>query len=190
MFALLALHLVVGIAIIGFGRSLGRRAFAVAAVAPAAVLVWAATRWSGVVDGDPVTESYTWVSGLDIAVDLRLDAFALLMVAIVSGIGVLICIYALGYFAPHRHGNGHGDATHDSGEQGVGRLAGMLTLFAGAMLGVVLSDQLIGLFVFWELTSITSYLLIGNDDEARAPGPRRSRRCSSRAPAGWRCSPA
>ncbi len=166
MFALLALHLVVGIAIIGFGRSLGRRAFAVAAVAPAAVLVWAATRWSGVVDGDPVTESYTWVSGLDIAVDLRLDAFALLMVAIVSGIGVLICIYALGYFAPHGHGHGHGDATHDSGEQGVGRLAGMLTLFAGAMLGVVLSDQLIGLFVFWELTSITSYLLIGNDDES------------------------
>ena len=40
----------------------------------------------------------------------------------------------------------------------------MMTIFAGAMLGVVLSDHLIALFIFWELTSITSYLLIGNDD--------------------------
>ncbi|MET0661635.1 MAG: hydrogen gas-evolving membrane-bound hydrogenase subunit E, partial [Ilumatobacteraceae bacterium] len=108
--------------------------------------------------------------GLDIAIDLRLDAFALLMVAIVSGIGLLICIYALGYFAPHDTGDTHHTVgAHHTGaagviDTGVARLAGMLTLFAGAMLGVVLSDQLIGLFVFWELTSITSYLLIGNDD--------------------------
>jgi len=162
MFVLLALHLVVGTAIVAAGRVLGRRAFAVAAVAPAAVLAWAATRWSGVVDGEPVTESFTWVSGLDIAIDLRLDAFALLMVAIVSGIGLLICIYALGYFAPHDSGHG---GEHDTEFPGVARLAGVLTIFAGAMLGVVLSDQLIGLFVFWELTSITSYLLIGNDDD-------------------------
>ncbi len=72
------------------------------------------------------------------------------MVALVSGIGVLICIYSLGYFR------------HD--EPGLARLAGILTLFAGAMLGVVLSDQLIALFIFWELTSVTSYLLIGNGD--------------------------
>ena len=53
MFVLLALHLVVGVVLVAAGRLLGRRAFAVAAVAPAAVLVWAATRWSGVVaDGE------------------------------------------------------------------------------------------------------------------------------------------
>ena len=160
MFVLLVIHLIVGIAIVASGRALGRRAFAVAAVAPAAVIVWACTQWSDVVHGHPVTETFTWVGGLDIAIDLRLDAFALLMVAIVSGIGLLICIYALGYFAPH--GDDHGD--HHGNDHGVARLAGILTLFAGAMLGVVLSDQLIGLFVFWELTSITSYLLIGNDD--------------------------
>ena len=111
-----------------------------------------------------MTETFTWVSGLDIAIDLRLDAFALLMVAIVSGIGVLICIYALGYFAPHDTGDAHHSGAPDVVDTGVARLAGMLTLFAGAMLGVVLSDQLIGLFMFWELTSVTSYLLIGNDD--------------------------
>jgi multicomponent Na+:H+ antiporter subunit A len=92
---------------------------------------------------------------LGISIDLRLDAFSLLMVVVVSGIGLLICIYSLGYFS------------HD--QPGLARLAGVLVLFAGAMLGVVLSDQLIALFIFWELTSITSFLLIGNDDtNARA----------------------
>ncbi len=107
------------------------------------------------------------------------------MVAIVSGIGLLI-IYALGYFAPHDSGHG-GDS--DADFVGVARLAGMLTLFAGAMLGVVLSDQLIGLFVFWELTSITSYLLIGNDDTIHVPGRPRCRLCSSPEAVDWRCSP-
>ena len=72
------------------------------------------------------------------------------MVGLVSGVGLLVCIYSLSYFSRRT--------------PGTGRLAGLLTLFAGAMLGVVLSDHLLSLFVFWELTSITSYLLIGNDD--------------------------
>ena len=150
MFFLLVLHLVVGIAIVAGGRVLGRRAFVVAAIPPLAMLAWAASQASGVLDGDPVSESFAWIPQLGISIDLRLDAFSLLMVAVVSGIGLLICIYSLGYF------------THD--EPGLARLAGVLVLFAGAMLGVVLSDQLIALLVFWELTSITSFLLIGNDD--------------------------
>ena len=150
MFFLLLLHLVVGIGIVAGGGALGRRAFVVAAVAPLATVIWAATRASGVLDGEPVTESFAWVEQLGITIDLRLDAFALVMVALVSGIGLLICVYSLGYFS------------HD--KPGLARLAGVLTLFAGAMLGVVLSDQLIALFIFWELTSVTSYLLIGNDD--------------------------
>jgi multicomponent Na+:H+ antiporter subunit A len=150
MFVLLFLHLVVGVGIVAGGRMLGRQAFLLAAVAPLATVIWAATKADQVLDGQPVNESFAWVEQLGITIDLRLDAFALVMVALVSGIGVLICVYSLGYFS------------HD--RPGLARLAGILTLFAGAMLGVVLSDQLIGLFVFWELTSITSYLLIGNDD--------------------------
>jgi multicomponent Na+:H+ antiporter subunit A len=72
------------------------------------------------------------------------------MVLLVSGIGLLVCIYSIGYFSHI--------------EPGQARLAGLITLFAGAMLGVVLTDHLLALFVAWELTSITSYLLIGNDD--------------------------
>ena len=150
MFLLLIFHLVVGFGIVAAGRTFGRRGFVVAASAPLATLLWAASNASGVLDGEPVTESFAWVPQLGIDIDLRLDAFALLMVAVISGIGLLICIYSLGYFS------------HD--EPGLARLAGVLVLFAGAMLGVVLSDQLIALFVFWELTSVTSYLLIGNDD--------------------------
>jgi multicomponent Na+:H+ antiporter subunit A len=150
MFVLLALHLVVGIGIVAGGRALGRRAFLVAGIAPLVTVIWAAANAGGVIDGRPVIESWAWVGQLGITIDLRLDAFALVMVALVSGIGLLICVYSLGYFS------------HD--QPGLARLAGVLTLFAGAMLGVVLSDHLIALFVFWELTSVTSYLLIGNDD--------------------------
>jgi multicomponent Na+:H+ antiporter subunit A len=60
-------------------------------------------------------------------------------------------------------------AHHLSGEEGAGRLAGWLTLFAGSMLGLLVADNLVLLFAFWELTSITSYLLIGHhSDSARA----------------------
>jgi len=150
MFALLVLHLVLGVGIVAAGRILGRHAFVFAAVAPLVTLIWAATKANDVLDGNPVTESFTWVAGLDLAIDLRFDAFALVMVTLVSGIGLLICIYSLGYFTATK--------------PGLARLAGVLTLFAGAMLGVVLSDHLIALFIFWELTSVTSYLLIGNED--------------------------
>lgn len=163
MFVLLLFHLLIGSAILMSGDRLGRRAFAVAAVAPVATIAWAATQWSSVVGspgdvgadgasvaGEPVFESIGWISGLDLDVDLRFDAFALVMTLLVSGIGALICVYAIGYFSHIAPGQA--------------RLAGLMTLFAAAMLGVVWADHLIALFVAWELTSITSYLLIGNDD--------------------------
>ncbi len=150
MFVLLLFHLALGVGLLLSGDRRGRWAFAVAAAAPAATLVWVATQWSGIIDGEPVTESVTWIAGLDLTLDLRLDAFGLTMTALVSGIGLLVFVYAVGYFAHIRPGQP--------------RLAGLMTLFAGSMLGIVWSDHLIALFIAWELTSITSYLLIGNDD--------------------------
>jgi multicomponent Na+:H+ antiporter subunit A len=96
-----------------------------------------------------VTQRLSWVGALDLALDLRLDGFGALMLLLVAGIGVSVFAYSLRYFSP----NGYG----------LGRLAGLLTLFAGSMLGLVLADNLLLLFCCWELTSITSYLLIGND---------------------------
>jgi multicomponent Na+:H+ antiporter subunit A len=147
----LLLHLVLGTGLVALGDRLGRRAFALAAIAPAVTVAALLSVAGGVVDGDPVDHRLEWVPQLRLAIDLRLDAMALVMALIVSGIGVLVCVYAVGYFSHPK--------------PGIGRLAGLLVLFAGAMLGVSLSDHLLALFVFWELTSVTSYLLIGNDDE-------------------------
>ena len=151
MLALLALHLVLALLAPAAGARLGRRVFLLVALAPAATAVWAATRAVAVLDGRPVASSTSWVPGLGLTLDLRLDALALLMVTLVSGVGTLVFLYCAGYFASDR--------------PGLGRFAGVLTAFAGAMLGLVLADDLILLYVFWELTSVTSYLLIGFDDE-------------------------
>ena len=132
-------------------QRLGRWVFPLVALAPAATTVWAATNAVQVLDGGPVSTRAAWVPGLELTLDLRLDALALIMTALVAGVGTLVLLYCTRYFA--------------EGDQSVGRFAGVLTAFAGAMLGLVLADDVILLYVFWELTSVTSWLLIGHDDE-------------------------
>lgn len=139
-------HAVVGAAVLLGARWLGRSSFLVGAVPMAASLVYVATEWQGVVDGTAVVDSVSWVSQLDVVADARLDGFALLLVVLVSGMGVVVMTYAASYFGP--------DAR-------AARIAGLLVLFAGSMFGLVLADNLAWLYVCWELTSITSFLLIG-----------------------------
>jgi len=148
---LLLLHAIVGLAIIVAGRSLGRRALVIGVVPLLVTLAWLAVQMPDVLDGGAVTEQVTWVDQLGLALDFRLDGFAALMVLLVSGIGALVFAYSGSYFP--RQGDG------------LGRLIGLLVLFAGSMLGLVLADNLLLLYVCWELTSITSYLLIGNDHD-------------------------
>jgi multicomponent Na+:H+ antiporter subunit A len=95
--------------------------------------------------------SWSWVPSLDVRLSFFVDGLSLLFALVISGIGVAVFAYAPGYF-----GN---DANR-------GRLYGWLVLFMAAMLGLVLSDNIISLFVFWELTSITSYMLIGYKHES------------------------
>ncbi|HVL05766.1 MAG TPA: hydrogen gas-evolving membrane-bound hydrogenase subunit E [Acidimicrobiales bacterium] len=153
MLFVLGLHAALAAVAPAAGRRLGRRVFWLCAVAPAVTLVWVLRRASGVLDGRPAEESVEWVPGLGLGFDLRMDGFSLLMVALISGVGVLVFAYSRWYF---------------SDRPGLGRFAGTLTAFAGAMLGVVLSDNLLVLYVFWELTSVTSYLLIGFEDKKGA----------------------
>ncbi len=91
-----------------------------------------------------------WIPGLDINLSFKLDGLSFLFAGLISGIGALIQLYALGYmrnsdsrFSFHLY----------------------LTLFMLAMLGVVMSDNILLLFIFWELTSVISYLLIGFNHE-------------------------
>jgi multicomponent Na+:H+ antiporter subunit A len=146
---MLGLHAVVAVLAAAAGRALGRRAFWLTGVAPAATTVWAATQARTILAGNPVESSHAWVPSIGLDIGFRLDAFGLLMVALVSGIGTLIFVYAFFYFSQPR--------------ADLGRFAGTLVAFAGSMLGLVTADNILLLFVFWELTSITSYLLIGFD---------------------------
>ncbi len=160
MIVLLVAHAVAAVACLAPGRRAARWALPLAAIAPAATFVWLATQAPSVLDGDTPTVDIEWIPQISLSISLRLDGFGLLMGLLVSGIGVLVLLYSISYFGRRSD---------------LGRLAGLLVAFAGAMLGIVWADGLLTLFVFWELTSITSFLLIGFDDtnaSARAAATR------------------
>ena len=87
-----------------------------------------------------------WVPQVGLNIGFRLDGLSLLFAILITGIGVLIVLYAAYYLAP---------------EDPAGKLYAQLMLFMAAMLGVVLSDNLLMMVVFWELTSVSSFLLVG-----------------------------
>lgn len=107
--------------------------------------------------GDAADSSVTeieWVPSLDISLSIAAGTLNLLLTTIVAGIGLLIAIYSAAYFG-------------DPGRRS--RFLSMMLVFSGGMAGIVASDDLFGLFVFWEITTVASYLLIGfNDQEASA----------------------
>lgn len=155
LIALVALPIAAGLLLLSAGRPLGRRCFAVAAVVQATLLAMAVSMAPGVLDEVPVTAGFSWVPELGLSVDLQLDGFSLLFVLLVTGIGTLVQLYAGRYF--------------NEGREGLHRLAGLLLIFTGAMLLLVTAESLLTLFIGWELTSITSYLLIGwTDTDAKA----------------------
>lgn len=116
------------------------------ALAPITLCGWLFTQQGVIADGQYPESSWQWVSYLDIAFTVRLDGVGLLLAILVSGIGSLILIYGGAYLR--------------NSPQAAPFFA-CVQLFMLAMLGLAVADDLILLFVFWELTSIASYLLIG-----------------------------
>lgn len=154
MIALIAVHLAVALlAPLLVGR-LGTRAFWALAVPPAVTAVWAAASYPAVASGEIPVEVLPWVPSLHLELAFRMDVLSWIMTLVVSVVGVLVLVYCAGYF--------------DADEPGLGRFAACLLAFAGAMLGLVTSDDVLVLYVFWELTTILSYLLIGHRPESRA----------------------
>lgn len=153
MTALIVCHFVLAACARPLVRALGTRAFVVLALPPAAATVWAATQWNTAALGGSVTWSWRWMPAYDVTVELRLDALAELMVLLAAGIGTLVLLYCASYFT--------------DGTPQLAGFAGNLLAFAGAMLALVLADDLISLYVFWELTTVFSYLLIGYDSEEK-----------------------
>jgi multicomponent Na+:H+ antiporter subunit A len=106
-----------------------------------------------VMSGATVTQSWQWVAAFDVQFTLRLNGLSLLFAVLVLGVGALVLIYAPQYLDP---------------SYTVGRLYTVLTLFAAAMLGIVLSGDLILLLVFWEITTLCSFLLVAGNGTAGA----------------------
>ena len=94
-----------------------------------------------------------WIPSFDVRFSFRLDGLSSTFALLITGIGTLIILYSGGYLAGHRD---------------QGRFLSFMLMFMGAMLGLVMSDDLMTLIVYWELTSITSFLLIGFDHERGA----------------------
>ncbi|QCF26695.1 monovalent cation/H+ antiporter subunit A [Hydrocarboniclastica marina] len=125
------------------GRSLC--AFA-AGVGPIASLVLALNHLDTVLSGGLVQQSWSWIPGLGMDLAFRLDGLSMMFVILILGIGLLVILYARYYL---------------SAKENNGRFYALLLIFMGAMLGIVTADNLLMLIVFWEATSISSFLLIG-----------------------------
>jgi multicomponent Na+:H+ antiporter subunit A len=94
-----------------------------------------------------VTESFFWIPSLGINFDAKVDGLGLVFALLITGIGALVVLYSIYYLAKNK--------------EKINTFYIYLLLFMGAMLGVVLSDNLIVMYAFWELTSFSSFLLIG-----------------------------
>ncbi|HMQ66323.1 MAG TPA: Na+/H+ antiporter subunit A, partial [Arachnia sp.] len=147
LYALIAVHAVLGALTPLLVRGLRDRVFYVLMLGPLAAGIWLTTQAPLILSGGTYVLTARWIPNLDVDLTLRMGLVQWVLAMIVTWIGALVLLYSRWYF------------------QGslVGRSAAILTAFAGAMLGLVTADNLVILFVFWELTTVFSYLLIGHD---------------------------
>ncbi|WP_019623563.1 putative monovalent cation/H+ antiporter subunit A [Thioalkalivibrio thiocyanoxidans] len=149
LYAILSTFLVAAIAP-AVHRVTGRASGWVLGILPAALFLYFLSFLPAVSSGESIVLSWPWLPGLDIHLSFLVDGLSLLFALLISGIGFFIVTYAGRYLEGHRD---------------LGRFYVIILAFMGSMLGLVLADNLIAMFVFWELTSITSYLLIGYNHE-------------------------
>lgn len=151
LLSLIAIHLLVGATAAVWTRLLGRNAFVLAAVAPLAGFVWLCVQGPVVLNGGAYIEVLPWIVDLRVSLAFHMGLLQWILALIVTGIGVVVLMYCRWYFT-----------------KAPSRTLGLLVAFAGAMLGLVTADDLVLLYVFWELTTVFSYLMIGHDSSRRA----------------------
>ena len=128
-------------------RLMGARAFYFAALLPAVAFVHTVLQAPAVFSGHIPFETYAWIPSLHINLSMRMDVLSWVLTLIVTGIGAIVLLYCRWYFVGHL--------------EGVGQFSAVLLGFAGAMYGLVLTDDIVVLVMLWEVTSVLSYLLIG-----------------------------
>ncbi|WP_194777839.1 putative monovalent cation/H+ antiporter subunit A [Pararhodonellum marinum] len=118
---------------------------------PLALFGYFVSFFPAIMKGESLTFTYEWIPSLGVNLSFHLDGLSLLFCLLITGIGALVFFYTAPYLKEHIY---------------LDRFFGYLSMFMGSMLGLVLSDNIITLFVFWELTSISSFFLIGFNNES------------------------
>lgn len=116
-------------------------------IIPVTLVIYYSTFISAVANGRSFTSKFSWIPSLNIDVSSYIDGLSLLFSLLISGIGALVILYSIFYL--------------EKTKEQLHNFYIYLSMFMTAMLGVVQSDHLIALYFFWELTSISSFLLIG-----------------------------
>ncbi len=129
-------------------QRIGRPALFVLALVPGAAFADTLRTTGLAAAGGARVETLPWIPGLDVELAFRMDTLSWALSLLVTGVGALVLVYCARYFRPD--------------DPDLGRFAGVLVAFAGVMYGLVVTDDTIVLYVFWELTTICSYLLIGH----------------------------
>lgn len=123
------------------------------AIVPAGIFMLLVRLGEPIVAGQTIAAAIGWVPSYGLTLGFYLDGLSLVFALTIAGIGALIVLYAGSYLKGHRH---------------QGRFLAYLLAFMGSVLGLVLADNMLALFMFWEATSITSFLLIGFDHNRQA----------------------
>jgi multicomponent Na+:H+ antiporter subunit A len=147
---LLILHLVAALVAPPLVRWWGPRACLALAAAPAAAFGWAVARTGAVREGGAVVETYPWIRQLGLDLALRGTTLSWLMTLLVGGVGALVLVYCARYFDRTEPGSPASSPSSSA---------------SPAMLCLVVADNLLLLYVGWELTTVFSYLL------SAQPGP-------------------
>ncbi|MCL7939811.1 monovalent cation/H+ antiporter subunit A [Halomonas sp. ATCH28] len=143
----IALLPLLGVLVPAFTERRGRRFCSLAtALLPALALLLTLGQLPALAAGEALRFAVEWVPTLGLDLAFRLDGLSVLFNLLIMGIGLLILLYAHYYLSP---------------EEPFGRFYAYLILFMASMVGIVMADNLLLLWLFWELTSISSFLLIG-----------------------------
>ncbi|MGO3706720.1 MAG: putative monovalent cation/H+ antiporter subunit A [Mesonia hippocampi] len=123
------------------------------ALLPLGLFIYFVQFFPAIAAGEVVEQHYNWVSSFGVDLSFRLDGLAFLFTLLITGIGFLVFLYTSAYLKNNDY---------------LDRFYGYLSIFMAAMLGLVLSDNIMSLFLFWELTSISSFFLIGFNNKSEA----------------------
>ncbi len=150
--AILAAALLVG----ALHRHRPRAASMFSVAVPASAFLWFTAQAPTIIDGHEIIAQYAWAPRFGVTAAFVLDGLSLMFALVITGIGTVVNAYAISYMSEQRSKRG--------------RLLSLLLFFQAAMLGIVLADDVLLLFVFWELTSVSSFFLIGfksDEEESR-----------------------